>query len=84
MASGIPVIATNKGGPAEIARGLLIPPRDPTALANAIRSIRPGELVKEAREHVEKNFDIRRVVPMIEEFYRRISHKEAQKSQNSF
>jgi glycosyltransferase involved in cell wall biosynthesis len=72
MASGIPVIAANKGGPAEIARGILIPPRDPTALANAIRSIHPGEFVKEAREHVETNFDIRRVVPMIEDFYRKM------------
>src|SRR5262245_1653552 len=69
MASGIPVIATNRGGPAEILRGVLVPPRDPVALAEAIRSVRPGEFVRDAREHVEKNFDIRRVVPMIEDFY---------------
>ena len=72
MASGIPVIATNCGGPSEIARGVLIPPRDPPALADAIRSIRPGQGIREAREYVEKNFDIRRVVPMIEDFYSRL------------
>jgi glycosyltransferase involved in cell wall biosynthesis len=81
MASGIPVIATNSGGPAEIVRGLLIPPRDPTALAQAIRSVRPGEFIREAHEHVERNFDMRRVVPMIEGFYQRLFegnyHKKA-------
>jgi len=69
MASGLPVISTNRGGPAEILRGVLVPPRDPAALANAIRAVRPGEFVQSAREHVEKNFDSRKVVPMIEEFY---------------
>jgi glycosyltransferase involved in cell wall biosynthesis len=70
MASGIPVISTNRGGPAEFVRGLLIPPRDPASLANAIRSVRPGQFVQEARAHVEKNFDIRNVIPRIEDFYR--------------
>jgi len=70
MASGIPVIATNRGGPAEIVRGVLVPPRDPAALAAAIRSMRPGEFIREAREHVEKNFDLRRVIPLVESFYR--------------
>ena len=70
MACGIPVIATSRGGPLEIARGILVPPRDPAALAEAIRSVRPSESIREAREHVEKNFDARRVVPMIEAFYR--------------
>jgi glycosyltransferase involved in cell wall biosynthesis len=72
MASGIPIVATNCGGPAEIARGLLVPPRDPAALAKTVRSVRPGELIREARQHVETNFDSRRVVPRIEEFYRKL------------
>jgi glycosyltransferase involved in cell wall biosynthesis len=72
MSSGIPVIATNRGGPAEIARGVLIPPRDPVALANAIRSIRPGDFIEEARAHVEKNFDRRDLVSRTAEFYRKI------------
>jgi glycosyltransferase involved in cell wall biosynthesis len=73
MASGIPVIATNCGGPAEIVRGVLIPPREPAALATAIHSLRAGQYVEEARRHVEERFDIRRVVPLIEEFYRSLT-----------
>jgi glycosyltransferase involved in cell wall biosynthesis len=72
MASGVPVISTNRGGPTEIVRGVLIPPRDPQALAQAIRSIQPGHYVREAREHVEQNYDIRQVVPKIEDFYREL------------
>jgi glycosyltransferase involved in cell wall biosynthesis len=63
MASGIPVIAT---GPADVVRGTVVPPRDPHALAQAIRT---AKLDPTARAHVEKNFDIRQVVPRIEEFY---------------
>jgi glycosyltransferase involved in cell wall biosynthesis len=70
MASGIPVIATDRGGPAEIVKGVLIPPRRPDALAEAIRSVQPQKFIKEAREHVEQNFDMRKIVPMIEDFYR--------------
>jgi glycosyltransferase involved in cell wall biosynthesis len=65
MSSGIPVIAT---GPADVVRGTVVPPRDPHALAQAIRI---SKLDPTARAHVEKNFDIREVVPRIEEFYQR-------------
>ena len=66
MASGIPVIGT---GPRNVLHGTFIPPRDPAALASAIRSLRPGEGVSAARKHVEENFDIRKVIPLIEKFY---------------
>jgi glycosyltransferase involved in cell wall biosynthesis len=72
MASGVPVIATDCGGPNEIVRGTLVPPHDPAALANAIRSVRSNEGVRDARDHVEKNFDLRQVVPKIEGFYRNL------------
>ena len=70
MATGIPVIAT---GPAEVVSGVRIPPHNPGALADAIRTLRPDETIARAREHVEKNFDIRKVTPRIEEFYSRVS-----------
>jgi glycosyltransferase involved in cell wall biosynthesis len=63
MSVGIPVIGT---GPVDVLRGTLVPPRDPHALAQAVRSFK---LDTSAREHVERNFDIRKVVPRIEEFY---------------
>ena len=75
MASGIPVIATAAGGPLDIIRsgidGILVPPRDPGALAKAILSIaeKRDSLVPAARERM-RDFDIRTVVPRIEAFYR--------------
>jgi glycosyltransferase involved in cell wall biosynthesis len=66
MATGIPVIAT---GPSEVVCGTRVPPRDPAALAAAIRSIRPEGVVEKARRHVEENFDMKAVIPQIENFY---------------
>jgi len=81
MAAGIPVIATNRGGPVDIILtaldGMLIPPRNPRALADAIRLLavdpdRRSNIARHARAHIEENFDVRRVVPRIEHFYRRV------------
>jgi glycosyltransferase involved in cell wall biosynthesis len=75
MASGIPVIATAAGGPVDIIQsgvdGILVPPRNSKALAEAILSIAPqrDRLVQAARQRAG-DFDIRKVVPQIEAFYR--------------
>jgi glycosyltransferase involved in cell wall biosynthesis len=78
MASGIPVVATGCGGPADILTsgrdGLLVPPRDPAALAEAVRRIADDRgiyeaIVRQARNRVETHYDIGKVVPRIEEFY---------------
>jgi glycosyltransferase involved in cell wall biosynthesis len=75
MAAGIPVIATNRGGPLEIIsspdEGVLLPPHDPAALANAIQS-RNADTVASARARVEKRFDVRVVIPRIEGLYREL------------
>lgn len=63
MSVGIPVIGT---GPADVLRGTMVPPRNPPALAEALRSCR---LDPAARTYVEDQFDIRKVIPKIEEFY---------------
>lgn len=75
MASGIPVIATGAGGPLEIihqGEGILVAPRNPQALANAIRSIEPlrEQMAHEARLRVEKDFDMETTIPKVEVFYR--------------
>ena len=77
MASGVPVIATSAGGPLDIIRsgidGILVPPRNPQALANAIGSLstQRDHLVQAARLRVE-DFDIRKVVPQVEDFYKTV------------
>jgi len=66
MSCGLPVVGTNVGGVPEIVRpgvnGLLVPSKDPDALAGAIRQLvkQPAlreELARTAREHVVENFD---------------------------
>jgi len=77
MASGIPVISTSAGGPLDIIRpevdGILVPPRNPDALAAAVRSLSEHQLragiIAHARERVEAQYDIRKVIPQIEAFY---------------
>jgi L-malate glycosyltransferase len=78
MAAGIPVISTSAGGPLDIIRhgtdGILVPPKTPGELASAVRLLAdPGfrdHIIGCARKRVESNFDIRIVVPRIEQFYR--------------
>jgi L-malate glycosyltransferase len=75
MASGVPVIASASGGPLEIIRpgeGLLVPPRDARSLANAVREIEPmrESIARAARLRVEKAYDIRNIIPMVDAFYR--------------
>jgi sugar transferase (PEP-CTERM/EpsH1 system associated) len=81
MATGLPVVATRVGGNPELVRhdtnGLLVPARDPQALAKAIL-----ELVKEpekaarmgnaGRRLVEEEFDLRHVAARYESLYRTI------------
>jgi len=69
------VIATGAGGPLEIihqGEGILVAPRNPQALANAIRSIEPlrEQMAHEARLRVEKDFDMETTIPKVEVFYR--------------
>jgi glycosyltransferase involved in cell wall biosynthesis len=71
MALGVPVLATNVGGPPEIIEdgreGYLLPPRDPQAWAQALRRIaqRPDrglELGRAGRGRVEREFTVQRHV----------------------
>jgi colanic acid/amylovoran biosynthesis glycosyltransferase len=68
MASGVPVVASGISGIPELVddgvSGLLVPPRDPGALARALRRLHddPGlgeRLARAGREKVEREFDVR-------------------------
>jgi glycosyltransferase involved in cell wall biosynthesis len=78
MARGLPVVATRVGGTPEVVvdaeTGLLVPPRDPAALANAIVQVasdceRARQLGEAGRRRVERHFDIRRMVADYEGLY---------------
>lgn len=86
MASGLPVIATNVGGIPELVRseenGLLVPPADPAALAQAIQylsenpeaAFRMGE---RGRRRVEEHFTLERKILETEELCLNILHSHA-------
>ncbi len=78
MASGIPLVSTACGGPLDIVEngqhGLLVQPRNPSQLAQAIVRLASdaglrARITAQARERVERDFDINRVVPRIADFY---------------
>jgi glycosyltransferase involved in cell wall biosynthesis len=82
MAAGIPVVSTDRGGPADIItsgrNGVLVPPQDPSALAAGIFSIASDEslrstIIREARLRVEQDYEMSKVIPRVEEFYRAIT-----------
>ena len=68
MAAGVPVVSTLSGSIPELVTdgaGLLVPPRDPVALAAALERLRDPELRRRlaaaGRARVEAEFDVERV-----------------------
>jgi len=81
MASGIPVVATRVGGNPELVKhdkcGLLVPPRDPEALAGAISAIiQSPELARTygacGRQRVKDHFSLQRMVQDTQELYMKL------------
>jgi glycosyltransferase involved in cell wall biosynthesis len=76
MQFGLPVVATNIGGPAEVIPQdrCLCTPRDPEDLAETIRDIQPDtdRLGRENRRYVHKNYSPSVVAPQIIEVYKSI------------
>jgi glycosyltransferase involved in cell wall biosynthesis len=81
MACGVPVIATDAGGPRDIIvdgyNGLLVPAKNPEKLAEAIeRLLRDRELALKLRQNaletVRKQYDVRKTVRRVEKIYRSV------------
>lgn len=82
MASARPVVAAAAGGPLEMIdhdrTGLLVPPGDAAALADALRGLladgaRRRRLADAGRDHVERNFSLERDARTVEALYRRLA-----------
>jgi glycosyltransferase involved in cell wall biosynthesis len=78
MACGLPAVATRVGGTPEVVlegqTGLLVPPRDPAALAQAIAHVGGDpelglRMGRAGRERVQQHFDVRRMVADYESLY---------------
>jgi glycosyltransferase involved in cell wall biosynthesis len=85
MAAGVPVVATNVGGVPELitheSTGLLVPPRDPGALASAISRILSdralaASLAAEAARTVKERFSLGRMVRETEDLYTRLEARQ--------
>jgi glycosyltransferase involved in cell wall biosynthesis len=81
MAHGIPVIAADRGGPAEILQadrtGVLVPPRDVEALCRAMLRVArdarfAGALAAAGRRHVRSHFAASQTAARIQEIYEQV------------
>jgi glycosyltransferase involved in cell wall biosynthesis len=81
MACGVPVVATRVGGIPEIVddgkNGILIPPRSPAALADALQSLMRDKtgrdaMGRRARETVQRGFSHERLSRDLKKFYRSV------------
>ncbi|MBV8846369.1 MAG: glycosyltransferase [Bryobacterales bacterium] len=81
MAAGVPVIATSVGGNPEVVEdgvsGLLVPPKDPTSLADAMLTLleKPALAARYAAagsQRIDEMFSVKQSVARIESLYRQL------------
>ena len=78
MAAGVPVVASDAGGPAEIIEngksGLLVPAGDVQAVENSLRALLKDQSVRQqiadrARRRAAERYNFKRVATQVEEIY---------------
>jgi len=88
MAAGAPTVATRVGGTPEAVvdgvTGILVPPADPGALADAIvhllnNSQLAANLGRAARSHIADHFSVRRMVRATEDLYTDLLERKRRK-----
>lgn len=79
MACGVPLISTSGGALAEVVgdAGVVVPPRDPAAIADAIHTLlqdplRRDELAQRGRARVQQHFNWQRAATEIAALYREV------------
>lgn len=86
MARGLPVLTTRVGGNPEVVAegetGILVPPGDPSALAQALKNLvsqpeKLRSLGEAGRQRVEAHFDIGRMIARYENLYRECAGRRA-------
>lgn len=81
-ATGLPIVATRVGGNPEVVEhgvnGLLVPPKDPVKLAEAMvqlirQPLQAGDMGRAGRAKMVEQFDLRRTVAKYETLYRQLA-----------
>jgi glycosyltransferase involved in cell wall biosynthesis len=81
MAAGLPVVATDVGGTPEVVvdgvTGLLVPPRDSSALAEAVAMLLSDQNLRHdmgqaGRERVANHFAVRHMIEQTEQLYEQL------------
>ena len=91
MSTGLPVIATDVGGNAELVlhkqTGMLVDPKAPKQIAEAIITLREDEALRKrmgenAREHILRNFHIDQTMKEMKSFYESLTSNKKQLKKN--
>ena len=89
LAAGTPVVATRTGGLPEVVKhnecGLLVPPKDPNALAKAIITMANDKSMREkmgsaGQNFVQSEFETEQLCDRVEQIYYKVANRQSRKA----